>query len=401
MKLLYACADPGIPLDGDKGASVHVRQTLDALARSGVELLVLAARPGRPGAVAAPVLTASSPERLGVKGGGTIAAEAAAIAAARELAAAAPLAPGDVDLVYERYSLWSLGGAMLAERLAVPLVLEVNAPLVDEQARYRGLALAEVAAGIERDVARRAAAVLCVSSSLRDRIARLRGGDEGVHLFPNAVDTDRFRPHPARGETERGDARPTIVFTGSFKPWHGVQDLLDAFARAFGPVGRARLLLVGDGPERRRLEERALSLGIRPHVEFTGAVSHERIPALLADADIAAAPYPPVSDFYFSPLKVGEYMAAGLPVVASSCGDLDPLLRDGESAVRVPPGDVGSLASALGRLAADPGLRRRLGEAARRIAVEHLSLAGSTDRLLRLLEQVRGARPEKGRAGAP
>ncbi len=401
MRVLYVCADAGIPLDGAKGAAVHVRQTLGALRRRGVEVAVLAARPGAPGVAPGRVLpvgtlTHQRPERS--KGG--LAAETEALASAWNLGAQVPLGSDEVDVIYERYSLWSLAGAMLAERFAAPLVLEVNAPLVEEQRRHRGVTLVGIAMEIERFLARRADAVVCVSSCLRERVARQRGSHEGVHLFPNAVDIDQFREAangPDAGGRKRGDT--VIIFTGSFKPWHGVQDLLEAFALLLEHQERSRLILVGDGPERERATRRVAELHIGSKVTFTGAARHEEVPGLLAAADIAVAPYPQLDDFYFSPLKLGEYLAAGLPVVATACGDLDPLLRDGESSLRVPPGDVPAMAVALRRLAEDPDLRRRLGRAGRRVAEEHLSLNAAAGRLVRLLEGVREKRLP-GRKGA-
>jgi len=143
----------------------------------------------------------------------------------------------------------------------------------------------------------------------------------------------------------------------------------------------------------------AAELRIESNVTFTGAVSHEKIPALLASADIAVAPYLPLNDFYFSPLKLGEYLAAGLPVVVTACGDLDPLLRDGVSSLRVPPGDVPALARALRRLTGDPELRQRLGRAGRRVAEDHLSLEAATAKLVRLLESL-GQAGSAGRKSA-
>src|SRR3989449_8283203 len=388
MKVLYICADAGIPLDGTKGASVHVRQTIAALTRRGVDVTVLALRPGVPGPIAGRVISAGALiGRLQGRAGGRVAAQATALASAPDLDVQVPFSPGDVDVIYERYSLWSLAGAVLAERLAAPLVLEVNAPLVEEQSRYRQLDLRGVAVEIERFLARRADALLCVSSTLRDRFARLRGSREGVHLFPNAVDLERFQeavtsPQGA-GARKAGDT--VIMFTGSFKPWHGVKDLLQAFALLLNDQRRTRLVLVGGGPERESLMRCAVELRIEANVTFTGAVSPEEGPALVALADIAVASYIPLNDFYFSPLKLGEYLAAGLPVVATACGDLDPLLRDGVSSLRVPPGNVPALARALGRLTGDPELRRRLGRAGRRVAEENLSLEAATTRLLRLL----------------
>ncbi|PYT33163.1 MAG: hypothetical protein DMF52_16180 [Acidobacteria bacterium] len=206
------------------------------------------------------------------------------------------------------------------------------------------------------------------------------------------------RSRGARG-FDAGDT--LIIFTGSFKQWHGVNDLLQAFALLLDHEKRTRLILVGDGPERESLMRSAAELRIESNITFTGAVSHEAIPALLASADIAVAPYLPLDDFYFSPLKLGEYLATGLPVVATACGDLDPLLRDDVSSLRVPPGDVPALARALGRLTEDPELRRRLGRAGRRVAEKHLSLEAATTRLVRLLESLVGAGSSDRRSAAP
>src|SRR5437867_4120143 len=353
MRILYVCADAGIPLDGTKGASVHVRQTIRGLERRGVEVAVLAAQPAAPGTAPGRVIpmgTIHPRIQKGLPQGA--ATEAAALAAAQEFSERVPFSPGEVDVIYERYSLWSLAGLLLAQRLAAPLVLEINAPLVEEQFRHRQIALVGIATEIERCLAQRADAVLCVSSTLRERVAHLRGNREGLHLFPNAVDTDQFRETARNTREGRGReaADTVIIFTGSFKPWHGVHDRLEAFALLLDRGERSRLILVGDGPEHEGLRRRAAELHIEGKVTFTGAVRHQEVPTLLAGADIAVAPYPSLDDFYFSPLKLGEYLAAGLPVVATACGDLDSLLKDGESALRVPPGDIPALARALGRL---------------------------------------------------
>src|SRR5690606_13714515 len=112
----------------------------------------------------------------------------------------------------------------------------------------------------------------------------------------------------------------TVGFVGTLKPWHGVSLLLEAFARLAADFAGVRLLIVGDGPERAALDQQAAALGIASLTEFTGAVDPELIPALLAEMDVAVAPYPRLDDFYFSPLKVLEYMAAGRAVVASRIG---------------------------------------------------------------------------------
>jgi glycosyltransferase involved in cell wall biosynthesis len=324
--------------------------------------------------------------------------EVDALVVGRALARACPFRPGEVDIVYERYSLWSATGSALSTRLGAPLVLELNAPLLQEQARYRRLVMSGLAGKMERLVLRRAAAVLCVSSSLCERARRVRGTDRGVHLFPNAVDTDLFRAVGPRDQDSPREPGPAVVFVGSLKPWHGLPDLLEAFTRLHARLQTARLIIVGEGPERQDLERMASEKGIAGRVQFTGAVPHDRVPELLRGADIAVAPYPRLEDFYFSPLKVGEYLAAGLPVVATDLGDMTAWLERQQAALFVPPGDPEALAAALQKLADDPEMRRRLGAQGRLAAESRLSIQSWAARLRTILKEVAG--PAVSNAGA-
>ncbi len=353
MRIAYLCVDPGVPVFGRKGSSVHVQEMLRALRRLGHEPALYCARVG--GEPPADLADVPVVERR-IRGAAGAERERDTADAAAELALAA-VADG-CDLVYERYALFSEAAAVVARTADVPSVLEVNAPLVDEQARHRVL---DDRAGAERATRvslRAASTAVCVSEPV-ERWAREQGAPRTV-VLPNGVDVERFAP----AEHVSTD-RPTVVFVGTLKPWHGVDRLLEAAAGL--PL---RLLVVGDGPEGAALREQAGRLGL--DAEFTGAVEPAAIPSLLARADLAAAPYPGGEEDYFSPLKVFEYLAAGLPVVASATGQLPALLRDGVTGVLVPPGDVGALRAALAELAADPPARRRMGAAARAEAVrEH------------------------------
>ena len=142
---------------------------------------------------------------------------------------------------------------------------------------------------------------------------------------------------------------------------NGTLVLADAFARVHAQDAGARLLIVGDGPERATLEATLLDRRIRDAVHFTGAVNPDEIPGWLASMHVAVAPYPALENFYFSPLKLFEYLAAGLPTIASRVGQVTEFLRDGETGLLVPPGDAKALASALLRLRADTALCARLG----------------------------------------
>ena len=117
-------------------------------------------------------------------------------------------------------------------------------------------------------------------------------------------------------------------FVGTLRPWHGVEGLIEAFAVLHGLDPDVRLLIVGDGPLRNTLESMAADRGVSHAVDFRGAVEPSEVPRMLASMDVAVAPYPPLDDFYFSPLKLFEYMAAGCAIVAAAIGQINQTVGD-------------------------------------------------------------------------
>lgn len=361
MRIAYVCADRGVPVFGCKGASIHVREMVRALTARGARLELFATSLGG----AAPVdleqvIVHSLPA---VSGGDRAAREQAALAANPTLRATLAR-EGPFDLVYERYSLWSFAGMEYAFEAGVPGLLEVNAPLVDEQARYRGLVDRVSAEQVAERVLGAATAVVAVSREIATYLEGYPAVRGRVHVVPNGVNPERFRPaleplSPASPGTF------TVGFVGSLKPWHGLAVLVEAFARLHERAPCTRLLIVGDGPEKENLVSAVSSHGVADAVQFSGAVAPDDVPRLLASMDVGVAPYPELDQFYFSPLKVYEYMAAGLAIVSSRIGQLVDLIEDGVTGLLCPPGDATALAAALNRVRVEPDLRKRLGQAAR------------------------------------
>ena len=374
MRIAYVTVDPGIPVFGTKGASVHIQEVVRELIRRGHDVTVHTTRAGRdiPDDLAGLEVIET---RIDADDPG------ARERAQQEVSAriAARIIAGGADLVYERYSLFSTALAEVAEATGAAGVLEVNAPLIEEQRTHRVLVDEEAAAkALARQVAA-ATATVAVSDPVRDWV-RERTGSESVHTVPNGVSITRIVPRPE----DIGD--PVVTFVGTLKPWHGVADLLAAAALAKRPW---KLRIIGDGPERAALEEQAAGLGIE--VDFRGAVAPADMPEQLAGSAIGVAPYPDLGgeqQQYFSPLKVYEYLAAGLPVVASAVGQLPQIL--GELGTLVPPSDPAALAAAIDTLAADPVLRGKLGWRGRVQAEEKHSWAGAVDRILGLAGRADG-----------
>lgn len=399
MRVAYVCTDPGVPVFGRKGASVHVQAVISALIRRGAEVALLATRLGgaSPSHLEDVRVHPLPMERGRDTAGNEAAAQYADAAVAPVLDALHAEAP--IDLVYERYSLWGRTATTWARRHDVPSLLEVNAPLIDEQATHRMLDDRAGAEAVAGQSFRAASAVVCVSDRVADWVRSRSADPSRVHTIGNGVDTARVRPS-GRPPTPVTGTPFTVGFVGTLKPWHGVETLLEAVGILHAADRSYRLLLVGDGPQADRLREQADRAGLSHAIRLTGSVDPGEVPGLLHRMDVAVAPYPALEGFYFSPLKVTEYLAAGLPTVASGVGQLTEILDQGRAGVLVPPGDPAALAAAISELRADPARRSELASIGRARAVGHYEWSGVVAGALALVDLDHDRVPEvtRGRA---
>jgi glycosyltransferase involved in cell wall biosynthesis len=273
-----------------------------------------------------------------------------------------------VDFIYERYTLFAAAGIRLARELGVPHILEVNAPLAYEQEKTRGMEMKALAAATERRIFHDTDRVIVVSRQLQEFVVSCNVPPSRIQILPNSVDPLRFAK--ARGDRSvrtrlQLDGKRVIGFVGSLKPWHGTETLFEAFHALHATAANAHLLIVGDGPGRAHLEKYAKTHGLNGTVTFTGNVPYDDIPRYIAAMDIAVAPYIPSENFYYSPIKIFEYMAMGKPVVGGRIGQVEEVIADGETGVLFEPGNIAALQAALAQLVSDSTLCRRLGENAR------------------------------------
>ena len=386
MRIVYVSQDPGIPVFGTKGASVHVQEMLRAFLRLGAEVTLLTPRLGGAApsdladvrVVAVDVTSGNNSEE---RAQSLVEANGQVARILSELEAVAP-----VDLVYERHALFASAAMPWAKSLGVASVLEVNAPLLDEQHRHRGLPLPEVAERMTHDALSSAGTVAAVSRPVANYAFRHGARTGRLHVVSNAIDPERFK-------TTRPPGQPfTVGFLGTLRPWHDLETLVGAMEILRDRLPVARLLIVGDGPVRERLAPRLAKL----NAEVTGMVAPEAVPLWLTQMDAAVAAYPGDQPFYFSPLKLYEYMAAALPVVVSDVGDLATVIADEKTGLLCRPDDAAALADALERLARAPELADRLGKAAREHVVANHTWEGNARRVLAL-----AASQKDGAAGTP
>ena len=332
MRVLQVCADRGIAPGSTKGAALHLRGVAVGLLALGHDVVTATARPAE-GPFPAPMI------------------EAAALADGR-------CSGAHYDVIYERYSLGHTAGLAAARASGRPFVLEVNAPLVAEATTHRPHTVPAGAARAEVELLERADLIVAVSTDLARWVSRHRPASSG----PTVVIANGFEPEwfaqPARPELDG-----PLVFLGHPKPWHGAdrlpQLLLELVARDLDP----QLLMIGGGAGVEPVLARAAEMEVSDRVEVTGALPPAEASAMLARGSIGLAPYRRLDPFYFCPLKVIDYAAAGLPVVAGDQGDIARLVEP--AGVLVDPDDDAALVEATASLLGDPSRRRQLGAAGR------------------------------------
>jgi glycosyltransferase involved in cell wall biosynthesis len=302
------------------------------------------------------------------------------------------------DFLYERYSANTFAGLAAARRHGVPFVLEVNSPLALEKAEHDGLFFKRLTRSVERR--------LCSGADVTIAVTRVLAGileDEGVPpgkvvVMPNGV--RREFGTGADGEAFRrklGIPQDAVVagFVGWFRAWHGLERMLEAAASPEWREADIRLVLAGDGPAMPALRAMRAELGLEDRVFLCGAVPRDEVESALAAFDIAVQP---AVTSYACPMKVIEYMAAGLAIVAPGSDNVRELLVDEETALLCAGSSMPAtedLRDGVLRLARDPELRRRLGAAARRALLDRGYLweenARRVEELVARIKQRQGA----------
>lgn len=326
--------DRGIAPHRNKGAAVHLVAMRDAFARQGCEVVAFD-QPNNDALVSA------------LSSGG---------------------AQQTFDLVYERYALGKDTGARFAQQAGIPLVLEVNTPLADEQERFRGTAETDAERTSDNFLFSQAYCVVAVSNAVAEYACSRGAHPDAVMVCPNGIDTRRFNLQ-VDGTAVRREHIPdgdfVIGFHGRLRPWHGFPQLVSAVSNLVAQGLPVHLLVVGEGEfdDLARLpKEHFTRIGWQPHVSM---------PNFVAAFDVLPLTYQPDVPCYFSPLKLMEAMACGVVPVVPDLNDLAQVIEHGRTGFVYRPGDTRGMENLLAKLILNRGKRISIGRQAGRIAMAY------------------------------
>ncbi len=296
-----------------------------------------------------------------------------------------------IAFIYQRHTNLVFSGGLIAHRLGVPEVLEVNSPvaLMDGGLISR-LFLFKF---FEKVAFRLAQRMIVVSEVTRDI---LRSNYAGVDVrkiitIPNGVDPQMFSPDipPANLRAELGIADDVFLvgFSGNFRPWHGIDVLLEAYRRFRETGARSHLVLIGGSENKAEYETKVREMGLADGVTFLGTVPFDQMPSHLVCFDVLVSPQVPLigKTFHGSPTKLFEYLAVGKPVIASRIGQLAEVIEHEQNGLLVEPGSANELAAALRRVYDDRAAAARLGANARRTVLERYTWDQNANQVLAAL----------------
>jgi glycosyltransferase involved in cell wall biosynthesis len=387
-RLLYLRSQLWLGLEGG-GSVAHTAGVIGALERAGVEVQVVSsdrlAGVAASTDVVAPETWFDGWPREVEELAYNVAFFFAALRAARRTRPAA---------IYQRHTAFNCVGAVLTNLLRIPFVLEYNSSELWKGRYWGGLRLVRLAALVERINLVAADRVVVVSRVLRDQLAAAGTPPGKILVNPNAVDVAQFHPKvdgaPVRQRLGISAADIVVGFCGTFGLWHGIPTLADVLPRVVAARPNVRWLLIGDGPLRSVVDDVVRAHSLEQQVRRSGMVPHEAMPGFLAACDLLVSPHGRQLDggeFFGSPTKLFEYMAAGRAIVASAVGQIAEVLRNEETALLVPPDDPDALCSAIVRLVDDACLRDRLARAARADAEARHTWRHNAERVLDALQQ--------------
>ena len=387
MKIVYICADNGIPILGYKGCSTHVREMCKAFRKIGNEVYLYAVSRGEGNCDFDTPMKVIDSYRARIPG-----RDLRIVLSNRRLYRSwkKEIMPGsDVDMIYERYSLYGFAGSKLTRFAHVPFILEVNSPLATKHRKR--LHFPRLALMAEKMILRQADAIVCVSENLMDKLIAKGIDRDKIYVIPLGVDPEKFN-YRTSGEriVEAYNLKDKIVvgFVGLLRKVAGVDYVIESARTVIQRFGNVHFLIVGEGRRKQDLRNYIKKVGLSDCVTLVGGIPHAEVPEYVAAMDIALAPYTYQAVFHNSPMKLFEYLYMAKPVIASDMGQISDVITNGDNGILVPPSDTNALIDAICLLVENEKDRNRMGINARKSMENHYTWIGKARKIIEIYHHI-------------
>ena len=291
------------------------------------------------------------------------------------------------DFIYDRYITYNAGCVLAGKLFNIPSILEVNAPLALERSKQSDeyLFFKPLAFCIEKWICANSSKTIVVSTPLAEYFISKGIPKEQLVIMPNGVDELKFTQKQKDKNLLyqiSGNGNIIIGFTGVLRKWHGLDLLINSFSKLIQSGLSVKLLIVGDGPERKNIEMLLKELEVAHHVTITGFIDHQNVSDYVNLFDIAVSPK---STFYASPMKVIEYMALAKPVVVANSKNFLDIIDPGENGVVFIENETGSLTNAMYSLYSNQTFREKIGKNARKKVLDRLNWQYNAEQVCKLI----------------
>jgi len=269
------------------------------------------------------------------------------------------------DIILARDTGFNYWAPFLAKINKLPLVLEVNGPSIYEMKIFFKISLYKLATFIERQVWKSARANIVVSNVLKNYLIQKGVCPKRIFVVPNGVNISKLNKSVSGDKILKKyglEKKIVIGFHGTLQKWHGVDMLLKAAKEIIKVRKNVSFLLVGKGRMESELRQYVEQNSLSDFVIFTSRIPYDNIPPYIAAMDIVVMPYPLIDNFYFSPIKLFEYMAMGKALVASNIGQIGEIVENRKDGLLITPGNKRELIESLLFLIDNEKLREKLGK---------------------------------------
>lgn len=302
------------------------------------------------------------------------------------------------DIIIARLDVYKFSSLLISKLYKIPLLIELDSPVVYEfrtfQPHYKtNIFLLNFLEKINLNYSHK---IFTVSNQIKNYYVKKGVRPENIQFISNGVDIQKFHPHIDRKKINaKYDLKDslTIGFAGTLHFWHGINNLMKLIDTILSCNNEVRFLIVGSGgPLHNEIKEFIKNERLEDRVILTGFISYDEMPDHIAAMDIVLAPYSKLSFFYYSPLKIFEYMACGKPVVTAKLGQIVEIIKDEFNGLLCEPGNIEDMKNKIMALISDREFRERIGMEARKTVVEQHAWKNKALQLEKLCLEVANSR---------